>query len=146
MVITSELRNDTGQTWAGSNALRDLNNVDTECTWKNAGSVAITKGTNLFWQVDLGASYDVTRVRLRGFNLDGYSTDVQATVCKEDGAKDCSDCGALLTPPVNGWAESFCLVSGRYVRLLLSDSNGKNWHFCRVEIYGYEKGKNNKVS
>ena len=134
--------------WPGSNALRDPFNVGTECTWNNPGSVAIKKGRNLFWQVDLGISYDISRIHLRGFKVGGstgYSKNIQFSVCQEETANNCTDCGGLVTPPNDGWVSNSCAINGRYVRLLNANSEGRNWHFCRVFIYGFENGKFNKL-
>ena len=49
-----------------------------------------------------------------------------------------------MTPPKDGWVSSSCTVNGRYVRLLNANSEGRNWHFCRVFIYGFENGKYRK--
>ena len=127
-----------------SNALRHPDDVGDECFWKkvvfpDGGSVAIRPGKNLFWQIDLGRFYDITRIRLRGMDNLAESDNVQFSVCNDESATDCSDCGGLLSPPANRSAEATCLVNGRYVRLFRTDSYSQNWHFCRVSIYSLKR-------
>merc|ERR1712126_303726 len=112
---------------------RDPFNVGTECTWSNPGSVAINPGRNLFWQVDLGKSYDISRIHLRGFKHSPsvYSNNIQFNVCQDEAADNCTDCGGLVTPPNDGWVSNSCAINGRYVRLLNANSENKHWHFCR---------------
>ena len=141
---SSQWKGSGSKQWPGSNALRDPFNVGTDCTWSNPGSVAIKKGRNLFWQVDLGISYDISRIHLRGFkggSSASYSNNIQFSVCQDEAAKNCTDCGGLVTALKDGWVSSSCTVNGRYVRLLNANSEGRNWHFCRVFIYGFENGK-----
>jgi hypothetical protein len=64
-------------TWPASTAVQSITSLGTQCTWSNAGSVALQPGSNKFWQVDLEADHVVTKVDIRGFNLAGYSNDVQ---------------------------------------------------------------------
>ena len=144
MVTTSpklevNFESDDLRSWPGLNALRNPNKLENDCNWPYGGSVGIKKGTNLFWQVDLEEPYDITHIRLRAFNLDGFSDDVQFRVCKDEEATDCTDCGGLVTPPVNDWISVECSTKGRYVRLLNADSKDENWHFCRVAIYGFKR-------
>ena len=143
MNVTTSTLYSNGQ-WPGSNALRDPFKVGTDCTWSNLGSVAIKAGTNLFWQVDLGKSYDISRIHLRGFEVSNslsYSKNIQFMVCHDEAAGNCTDCGGLVTPPKDGWISDSCAINGRYIRLLNAHSGGRNWHFCRVFIFGFENGK-----
>ena len=122
-----------------SNALRHPDDVGDECFWKkvvfpDGGSVAIRPEKNSFWQIDLGRSHDITRIRLRGMDNLAASDNVQARVCNDESANDCSDCGNPMSPPSNRSAEVTCLQTGRYVRLFRADAE-RNWHFCRVSIY-----------
>jgi len=142
---SSALYNGAGRWWPASNALRDSSNLGQlqyDCRWHHPGSVAIhgaPAGTTLWWQVDLEKDFEVTRIKLRGFNLPGYSSNVQFKVCSDAAGLVCTLCGGVIAEPANTWKEVTCNTSvGRYVRLTHQTIDTRNWHFCRVEVYGRE--------
>ena len=139
--------------WAASNAVKLSNESDIlqQCTWANAGSVAIGPGINKFWQVDLQGHFFITKVQVLGFdgpNKDGVTTyfnNVQIDVCQDAQGEDCTNCNnALLDVGEREWGVRLCSenIEGRYVRLVNENTGNNgvfhNWHFCRVEVYGFD--------
>jgi len=144
---SSALYNGAGRWWPASNALRDSSNLGQlqyDCRWHHPGSVAIhgaPAGTTLWWQVDLGKSFEVTSIKLRGFNLPGYWSNGQFKVCSDAAGLDCTLCGGVIADheAANTWKQVTCnTLVGRYVRLTHRTIDRRNWHFCRVEVYGRE--------
>jgi len=115
--------------------------VGTQCNWPSAGSVAIAAGRNKYWQTDLGKTSIVNKVKIRGFNISGrlrtgFCNNVQISMCNDSNGKDCTKCGAPVTVGATGSVTAQCSgAKGRYVRLFNANT-GKNWHFCRVEVFG----------
>ena len=137
--------------WPASNAVKLINesNILQQCTWDNDGSVAIGAGINRFWQVDLQGNFFITKVQVLGFNRpsndnDGLTThfkNVQINVCQDDQGEDCTNCNhALLNVGERVWGARLCSenIKGRYIRLLNENTGISNWHFCRVEVYGFD--------
>ena len=151
-VLSSDILSDNPR-WAASNAVKRSNESDIleQCTWNNAGSVAIAGGIDKFWQVDLQEPFFITKVQALGFNRpsndeDGsvhFFHDVQINVCQDAQGKDCRQCNdALLAVGEREWGVMLCSANtkGRYIRLVNSNTGDhrENWHFCRVEIYGFD--------
>ena len=135
--------------WAASNAVKLSNESDIlqQCTWANAGSVAIGPGINKFWQVDLQGHFFISKVQVLGFdgpNNDGVTTyfnNVQINVCQDAQGEDCTNCNnALLDVGERKWGVMPCSenIQGRYIRLLKDNAGLSAWHFCRVEVYGFD--------
>lgn len=146
---TSSPLYNNGGTWPASNALQDFGNLGYECAWANRASanpgfVAIQgapAGSTIFWQVDLQRIFEVTSIRLRGFDLPNYSNNVQFSVCSDANGLACNTCGGLINEPANEWKEVTCnSLQGRYVRLTQQTIDTRNWFFCRVAVYGWEVG------
>jgi len=144
---SSALYNGAGRWWPASNALKDSSNLGQlgyDCHWHHPGSVAIhgaPAGTTLWWQVDLEKDFEVTKLKLRGFNLPGYSSNVQFSVCSDAAGLVCTTCGGVIAEPAGTWKEVTCTLVGRYVRLTHQTIDARNWHFCRIEVYGRETPK-----
>jgi len=122
--------------WPSSNAVQDIDNLGNHCSWGNRGSVAIAAGTGLFWQVDLEDVFAIKTIKILGFNHEGYSDNVQFNVCNDAAGSDCAACGGLVSATPGSWVQTSCSLSGRFIRLINQDSNKKNWHFCRIAVYG----------
>ena len=153
--LSSEIHAGDDPRWAASNAVKLSNESDIlqQCTWDNAGSVAIEYGINKFWQVDLQGHFLITKVQVLGFNrpsneFDGLTenfNNVQINICQDDQGEDCTNCSdTLLDVGEREWGVRLCSenIEGRYVRLVNENTgtNGvfHNWHFCRVEVYGFD--------
>ena len=142
---SSLFENSDGMTWPASNAVQNNSNLQNDCIWHNPGSVAIMGGTDLYWQVDLEDIFLITQIQIYGFNLIGYSDNVQFSVCNDADGTDCIACGVLISTTPGAWVQLDCSVRGRFVRLTNSNSGDiggqqKNWHFCRVAVYGADVG------
>ena len=144
--------------WAASNAVKLSNESDIlqQCTWANAGSVAIHPGINKFWQVDLQGHFFITKVQVLGFNgpdgiagLTKYFKNVQIKVCQDAQGEVCTNCNdALLDVGERKWGVMPCSenIQGRYIRLLKDNAGLSAWHFCRVEVYGFVGMLQRKIS
>lgn len=70
-------------------------------------------------------------------NKNKFFMGVEFLVCKDGQGKDCRPCGAPRTGSPNKWLHVDCPARvGRYVRLVNYIGELKNWHFCRVFVYG----------
>jgi len=128
--------------WPSSNAVQDIDNLGNHCNWFARGSVAIAAGTDLFWQVDLEDVFAIKTIKILGFNIGGYSDNVQFNVCNDAAGSDCTACGGLVSATPGSWVQTSCSLSGRFIRLTNQNSDGKNWHFCRIAVYGIGPVKN----
>ena len=139
---------DYGTTYDASNAVKSGNEDDIgdQCNWASGkGQVAISAGTNLFWQVDLEDQFTIRKIKVRGFDQGDthrYFNNVEVFVCEDADGAQCMKCSdsTLTIWTMNTWVTASCgeNVQGRYVRLVNSDTGGANWHFCRVEVYGFQ--------
>jgi len=129
--------------WGPANAVKDGENIGTQCTWSNHGSVAVAGSSSggsgvAWWQVDLQQTYKVTEIKIRGMQNLGatYNSNVHMKVCRDSEGADCTQCGSPASTEANQWSTQPCSNhEGQYVRLTIP-STSNNWHFCRVEVYG----------
>ena len=112
----------------------DLGN---QCTWPNAGSVALAVAANRFWQVDLESIYVVSNVEVKG-SVAGYFQSVQVKVCTDADGATCTNCGSPITGVGTPNAVTAqCDTTGQYVRMEGDTKTAANMHFCRVNVYGH---------
>ena len=91
-----------------------------------------------WWQVDLGAPVDVSRINVRNY-VDGTRYYTYRVLASEDGTHWCTVGGRMTTAPATDAGDTFATTGGtaRYVRIVgLSNTANATFHLSEVTVQG----------